>query len=83
MRAADVAWAAADVLRIAARTLRNPELRRMADAYDRAARARYGRIPECTRSGEQLRVAACRLAAMSPLLTLVAKRNGCRSVWPC
>jgi len=66
MRGADAAWAAADVLRVAARTLRNPELRRAAEAYDRAARAPHGRIPGCTRPGEELRLAARRLAVMSP-----------------
>jgi hypothetical protein len=45
-RAADAAWAAADALHVAARVLRNPALRRAADSYDRAARARYGRIPQ-------------------------------------
>jgi hypothetical protein len=69
-RGSDAVWAAADVLHIAARTLQNPELRRAADAYDRAARAPYGRIPGCTRTGEQLRLAARRLAAMSPAAAL-------------
>jgi hypothetical protein len=42
--AADTAWAAADALHSAARALHDPELRRAADAYDRAARPPYGRI---------------------------------------
>ena len=33
----------------------NPELRRAADSYDRAARARYGVVPARTRQGSQLR----------------------------
>jgi hypothetical protein len=36
-RAGDAAWAAADALHAAARALRSPQLRRAADAYDRAA----------------------------------------------
>ena len=43
--AADTAWAAADAFHSAARALRDPALRRAADAYDRAARPPYGRIP--------------------------------------
>ena len=61
-RAADAAWAAADTLHAAARALRNPALRRAADSYDRAARARYGRIPRPTRQGTQLRAAAWLMA---------------------
>jgi hypothetical protein len=59
---ADMAWAAADALHSAARTLQDPELRRAADAYDRAARPPYGRIPLRTRSGTQLRATARLLA---------------------
>jgi hypothetical protein len=62
--AADAAWAAADVLHVAARELRSPALRRAANSYDRAARERYGRIPAATRHGNQLRAAA-RLIAMT------------------
>jgi hypothetical protein len=61
-QAADAAWAAADALHVAARALRNPELRRAADSYSRAARARYGQIPGATREGNQLRTAARLLA---------------------
>jgi hypothetical protein len=60
--AADTAWAAADAFRSAARALRDPELRRAADAYDRAARPPYVRIPPHTRSGAQLRATARLLA---------------------
>ncbi len=61
-QAADAAWAAADTLHTAARALRNPVLRRAADAYDRAARAPYGRIPKRTADGMRLRSAARLLA---------------------
>jgi hypothetical protein len=73
--AADAAWAAADILHVAAKALRSPDLRRAADAYDRAARVRYGRIPRATNAGHQLRAAA-RLIAMTGQLvgnsTLIA-----------
>jgi hypothetical protein len=66
--AADAAWAAADVLHVAARILRSPDLRRAADSYDRAARERYGRIPDTTRTGHELRTTA-RLLAMTGMVT--------------
>jgi hypothetical protein len=53
--AADAAWAAADTLHVAARALRSRELRRAADAYDRAARAPHGRLPRRSRDGDRLR----------------------------
>ena len=56
--AADAAWAASDTLHVAAATLGSPALREAADAYDRAARASYGRIPAPSRPGNQLRQAA-------------------------
>jgi hypothetical protein len=56
--AADAAWAAADTLHMAAQALGSPELRRAAEAYDRAARAPYGRLPRRTGEGQQLRVTA-------------------------
>jgi hypothetical protein len=61
---ADAAWAAADALHVVARALRNPEVRRAADNYSRAARARYGQIPAATREGNQLRATA-RLMALT------------------
>ncbi len=67
-RAADAAWAAADTLHVAARALRNPALRCAADAYDRAARAPHGRIPDRTRDGQRLRAVA-RLMALAGNLT--------------
>jgi hypothetical protein len=66
--AADAAWAAADVLHVAATALRSPDLRCAADSHDRAARARYGRMPPATSTGRQLRAAA-RLMAMTGQLT--------------
>lgn len=65
--AADAAWAAADTLHIAARALRNPELRRAADTYDRAARAQHGQIPRPAREGVQLRAAARLMALTGPV----------------
>ena len=56
--AADAAWAASDTLHVAAATLNNPALRQAADAFDRAARASYGRIPAPSLTGNQLRHAA-------------------------
>ena len=66
--ASDAAWAAADVLHVAAKALRSPDLRRAADSYDRAARVGYGRVPHATSTGRQLRAAA-RLMAMTGQLT--------------
>ena len=62
-RAADTAWAAADTLHAAAAALGSSILRRAADAYDRAARAPYGRVPAPTPAGNSLRRAARLLAA--------------------
>jgi hypothetical protein len=53
--AADAAWAAADTLHAAASTLGSRVLRQAADAYDRAARAPYGRIPRPSHAGNSLR----------------------------
>jgi hypothetical protein len=61
--AADAAWAAADLLHAAAAALGSTILRQAADAYDRAARAPYGRIPVHTPAGTSLRRAARLLAA--------------------
>jgi len=63
-RAADAAWAAADALHIAARVTNSGALRCAADAYDRAARAPFGRLPLCTSAGNRLRTAARALALM-------------------
>jgi hypothetical protein len=71
-RAADAAWAAADTLHVAARMLRSPELRRAADASDRAARAPHGRIPRRSGSGDQLRLCARLLGALGQRSGLLA-----------
>jgi hypothetical protein len=63
-RAADAAWAAADALHIAARITNSRALRCAADAYDRAARAPFGRLPPCTSAGNRLRAVARALAPM-------------------
>jgi hypothetical protein len=63
-QAADAAWAAADALHTAARITNNRTLRCAADAYDRAARASFGRLPPCTSAGNRLRTAARALALM-------------------
>jgi hypothetical protein len=60
--AADAAWAAADVLNVAAAALGSRVLRRAADSYDRAARAPYGKIPRPTSAGNSLRQTARMLA---------------------
>ena len=65
--ARDAAWAASDVLHVAARTTGNPHLHRAARVYDRAARAPDGRIPKPTRAGNGLRTAA-RIMAMAGLI---------------
>jgi hypothetical protein len=63
-RAADAAWAAADALHAAARVTSSGAFRCAADAYDRAARAPFGRLPPCTSAGNRLRAAARTLALM-------------------
>ncbi len=62
--AADAAWAASDTLHAAAAALGSRAVRQAADAYDRAARAPYGRIPHATRPGASLRHAARMLSAL-------------------
>ena len=65
--AADAAWAASDTLHAAAAALGSDVLRQAADAYDRAARAQYGRIPAPSPAGNQLRQAARLIAAFAHL----------------
>jgi len=65
--AADVAWAASDTLHVAAAMLGSRILAQAADAYDRAARAPYGRIPQPTPAGNRLRQAARIMAAFAYL----------------
>ena len=61
--AADAAWAAGDTLHAAAAALGSRMVRQAASAYDRAARAPYGRIPRPTPAGHNLRRAARLLSA--------------------
>jgi len=63
--AADAAWAAGDTLHVAAAALGSRVLRQAADAYDRAARAPYGRIPPSSPAGDCLRQAARLLSAFA------------------
>jgi len=63
-QAPDAAWAAADALHATARITNSRALRCAADAYDRAARAPFGRLPPCTSAGNRLRAAARTLALM-------------------
>ena len=65
--AADAAWATSDTLHVAAAVLGSRILRQAADAYDRAARAPYGRIPPPTPAGNHLRQAARLLSAFGYL----------------
>jgi len=65
--AADAAWAASDTLHAAAAALGSRILRQAADAYDRAARAPYGRVPAPSRAGDRLREAARLLGALAYL----------------
>jgi len=65
--AADAAWAASDALHVAAAALGSRILAQAADAYDRAARAPYGRIPPPSPAGNRLRQAARFLAAYAYL----------------
>jgi hypothetical protein len=60
--AADAACAAADALHIAAQAMDNQALRRAVNAYDRAARAPFGRVPRHTGTGDRLRATARVLA---------------------
>ena len=64
---ADAAWATSDTLHVAAAILGSRVLRQAADAYDRAARSPYGRIPPPTPAGNQLRQAARLLSAFAYL----------------
>jgi hypothetical protein len=65
--AADAAWAASDALHVAAAALGSRILRQAADAYDRAARSPYGRIPQPSPAGNRLRQAARFLSAYAYL----------------
>jgi hypothetical protein len=64
---ADAAWATSDTLHTAAAVLGSRVLRQAADAYERAARPPYGRIPPPSPAGNQLRQAARLLSALACL----------------
>ena len=82
--AADAAWATSDTLHVAAAMLGSRILRQAADAYDRAARAPYGRIPPPTPAGNQLRQAARLLSAFAYLTQrpVDAPRSCSSPGWP-
>jgi hypothetical protein len=65
-KSADIAWAAADVLTVAAQATGSPELQQAADGFSRAGRAAWGRIPAPSPGGTALRTAAYLLAACAP-----------------
>ena len=65
--AADAAWATSDTLHVAAALLGSRILRQAADAYDRAARAPFGRIPPPTPAGNRLRRAVRIISAFAYL----------------
>jgi hypothetical protein len=65
--AADAAWAASGMLHVAAAALGSRILRQAADAYDRAARAPWARIPAPTPAGNSLRRAARLISAFAYL----------------
>jgi hypothetical protein len=64
---ADAAWATSDTLHVAAAMLGSRILRQAADAYDRAARSPYGRIPPPSPVGNRLRQAARLISAFAYL----------------
>ena len=65
--ATDAAWATSDALHVAAAMLGSRILQQAADAYDRAARPPYGRIPPPTPAGNRLRQAARIMSAFTYL----------------
>jgi hypothetical protein len=65
--AADAAWAASDTMHAVAAALGSRILWQAADAYDRAARAPFARIPAPTPAGNSLRRAARLIAAFAYL----------------
>jgi hypothetical protein len=64
--AADIAWAAADLLAAVAEETGSAELRRAADGFARAGRAPWGRITGPSPAGSMLRTAAWLLASCRP-----------------
>jgi hypothetical protein len=63
--ASDAAWAASGTMHAAAAFLGSRVLRQAADAYDRAARAPYARVPAPTQAGSSLRAAARTLSVLA------------------
>ena len=64
--AADIAWAAADLIAAAAEATGNAGLRKAADGFARAGRPAWARIPPPSPSGGMLRTSAWLLAACRP-----------------
>ena len=64
--AADIAWAAADLIAAAAEATGNAGLRKAADGFARAGRPAWARIPAPSPGGGMLRTAAWLLAACRP-----------------
>ena len=62
-QAADVAWAAADLIAAAASATGSAELRKAAAGFRRAGRAAWGRVPAPSPGGAMLRTAAWLLSA--------------------
>jgi hypothetical protein len=65
--AADAAWAASDTMHTAAAALGSRVLRQAADAYDRAARPPWARVPSPSPAGNGLRRAARLISAYAYL----------------
>lgn len=65
--AADAAWAAAAAFDVAADAISDPALREAAEAYGRAARPTYARIPGRSVDGDRLRATARLLALAGDL----------------
>jgi hypothetical protein len=65
--AEDTAWAAADLLAATARVAGALPLGQAADAFARAARPRYGRLPAPGPAGDGLRQAARLIIALAPV----------------
>jgi hypothetical protein len=63
--ASDAAWAASGTMHAAAALVGSKVLRQAADAYDRAARAPYARVPSPTQAGDSPRAAARLLSVLA------------------
>jgi len=78
--AADIAWAAGDMLRACSAVLGSRHLRLAADAYDRAAREQYARIPPPSPAGYALRTAARAIHAIASTVSDRQAREGIRMI---